>query len=145
MMASHKFPAGLGVIPESGFYIMAARKIARYRDGRDNNLRSIVAMWEDDEDIAYLRVLSSSIVVRGGVEEQKLKALGTCHNPFMGLFENLAANVSKEFPEYLRWRRRQPRKPVPEWLLNLRAKERQPKGRRNRDRSLAKHGGGYER
>jgi hypothetical protein len=131
MAALLKYPAGLAVIPESGFYIMAARKIAKYRDGREDNLQTIVAMWEDDEDIAYPQVLTGNIVVRGGIEEQDLNALGKRHNPFTDLFEKLAANVPKEWPEYLRWRRRQPRKPVPEWLLNLRAKERPPKGRRN--------------
>lgn len=130
-IASRKHPAGLAVIPESGFYIMASRKIAKYRDGREDNIQTIVAMWEDDDDIAYRQVFTGNIVARGGIEEQELNALGKRHNPFTDLFEKLAANVLEEWPEYLKWRRRQPRRPVPEWLLNLRAKERQAKGRRS--------------
>jgi hypothetical protein len=127
---SGKRANALVMIPETGFYIMAARKIQKYLNGQPDELLTVVTLWEDDHCVVYPKHAASFIVVRGGVTHQALSGLGSNENPFMQMFEQLALNAPKEWPEFLKARRRLHWNPVPEWLVNLRREERNAKRRK---------------
>jgi hypothetical protein len=56
--------------------------------------------------------------------------LGTDANPFVPLFGEFQGSVAFGWENYMEWRRCKRRKPVPEWLLKIRAEERKAKWRK---------------
>ena len=127
-----RYPAALHMIPASGFYIMAGRSIQKHKNGEPDDLLLAVTIWEDDDGLTYPKNAGASIVVRGGVAHQELASLGSPENPFIQLFDNLVQNAPREWPEFLRSRRRLRCKPVPEWLLKLRLEDRKKSRKKTR-------------
>ena len=129
--AAQKFQEDLKVIPATGFHVTAYRGIWKTL-GADDQLVSGIYMAEDELDWTYPKnpsVTNLTFAVHRG----SLSALGTSPNPFHGLFERIVTDdLPRRWHSYLEWRRRQPRKPVPEWLRSLRAEEKKAKSRRNK-------------
>jgi hypothetical protein len=117
-IADEKFAERLTLIPGPGFYVMAYRAVQKVRQG-DDYLRSGIAIMKDIDDVTYPKVVTSMGVALVGKREP-LGALGTDSNPFHEHFERTVDELPERWESYLKWRRRQPRKPVPEWLVQLR-------------------------
>jgi len=126
-----RYPSALSMIPSEGFYIMAVRKRQRYNNGQPEDLLAVLCIFEDDDQIRF-RSSSGLIVARGGVVRQGLSELGSSHNPFFKLFENLVRNAPMEWPEFLKQRRRLHSTPIPPWLIEIRQEERRVKARQRR-------------
>jgi hypothetical protein len=126
-----RHPLAMAIIPAEGFYIMAVRKRQKYNNGQPEDLVVVVCIFEDDDQITF-RGVSGPIVTRGGVVRQGLSELGSSHNPFVELFENLVRNAPNEWPEFLKRRRRLHSTPIPRWLIEIRRQERRARARQRR-------------
>jgi hypothetical protein len=124
----------VAMIPPEGFYIDAVRAVSSTKDGRIG-LTVGLSLNESIEGIIYPKSPVQMFVcsvhpphLEGddiyGHKFRQYQALGTTENPFPALFDELERKLPDAWTEYLKWRRRQPRKPVPDWLVQLRKNRR---------------------
>lgn len=118
----------LASIPATGFYIRVVAGVAK-----DELICAFLLVENLD---AYTSDQAMELAILQRTVHHPLSELGTDANPFAELFDGADVKVAARWEHYLRWRRRKRWKPVPEWLVELRAAGR-PK-RRLRKTTLAR-------
>jgi hypothetical protein len=114
-------PNATAILPDDGFSITALRGGLRPRDQSKSSgeLSSVLMVLENSDYIVsptpHLQMKIAGVIHRGNFADW-----GTEHNPFIELFLQIAEGLPEGWANWLKWRRRQRTKPVPEWLLEIR-------------------------
>jgi hypothetical protein len=114
-------PEATAILPDTGFNIDALRGGQRPRDQPKSNgeLSSVLLVMENDDYVVspkpHLQMKIAGVLHRGDFTDW-----GSEHNPFIELFVQIAESLPEDWTNWLKWRRRQRTKPVPEWLLEMR-------------------------
>jgi hypothetical protein len=129
-LAEEKHSALLRIIPSSGFYAKVLRGLISDWPGNRPFDRFITILFID-EDVDGLSIPQKSWceAVFRGYRFQPIEELGQPENKVHELFDEFAAGFASSWPAFLKQRRRKRWKPIPKWLLEIRAEERKAKRR----------------
>lgn len=122
---SEKYLHELRVVPITGFYAKIVSGVMGTDLFSGVEIKEITEGLVSPKQGVFCRIAFASIY-------QSTGQLGILGNPFVEILSEAAAKLPSEWCEYLKWRRRQHWKPVAEWLVKLRAEERNAKRRRPR-------------
>ena len=122
-------PAAFYNVLPHGFWILIGRSPAP--DQREHTVISFVHLYEDLDGVATGKDRPLSIVAE--LEDRRAASfLGDEFNPYPSLLSKLPYAAKEEWDWFVTCRREKRWKPVPEWLLKIRAEERKAKRRKRK-------------